>query len=223
MQLIDELGKSLFNETTVACRYDTEGLKRSGYLIMVAAMNKMVRTYTTKWVQFCMGAGTVITHNIHCKNECYLNFMRGSRELCQRGSKFDNVVLVDEGDRGSKYRYKWAIIGPTAKRHLNGVSLAGRWWPDIKFWLGSFVIFQGAGTSIAKKPYMFVIFQGVWTPCPPLDPPMNFTPNLVGVELLHIMVWYFNCFKNTFCSIVLIRAFTTAVTGRNININSITW
>ena len=23
----------------------------------------------------------------------------------------------------------WAIIGPVAKRHLNGVSLAGRWWP----------------------------------------------------------------------------------------------
>ena len=23
----------------------------------------------------------------------------------------------------------WAIIGPPAKRHLNGVSLAGRWWP----------------------------------------------------------------------------------------------
>ena len=23
----------------------------------------------------------------------------------------------------------WVIIGPPAKRHLNGVSLAGRWWP----------------------------------------------------------------------------------------------
>ena len=23
----------------------------------------------------------------------------------------------------------WAIIGPPAKRHLNGVSLAGQWWP----------------------------------------------------------------------------------------------
>ena len=27
-------------------------------------------------------------------------------------------------------------------------------------WLGSFVIFQGIQTSIAKKPYIFVIFQG---------------------------------------------------------------
>ena len=41
------------------------------------------------------------------------------------------------GDRGSKYRYKWAIIGPPAKRHLNGVSLAGRWWPNIECWVGS--------------------------------------------------------------------------------------
>ena len=23
----------------------------------------------------------------------------------------------------------WATIDPTAKRHLHGVSLAGRWWP----------------------------------------------------------------------------------------------
>ena len=38
--------------------------------------------------------------------------MRGSRKFCQRGSKFDNAFFV--------------IIGPPAKRHLNGVSLAGR-------------------------------------------------------------------------------------------------
>ena len=25
----------------------------------------------------------------------------------------------------------WAIIGTPAKRHLNGVSLAGRWWPSF--------------------------------------------------------------------------------------------
>ena len=35
--------------------------------------------------------------------------------------------------------------------------------------------FQGIRTSIAKKPYIFVIFQGGWLsepPCPPLDPRM---------------------------------------------------
>ena len=28
-------------------------------------------------------------------------------------------------------------------------------------------------TIIAKKPYIFVIFHGARTPCPPLDPPMG--------------------------------------------------
>ena len=36
-----------------------------------------------------------------------------------------------------------------------------------KFLLGSFVIFQGIRTSIAKKPYIFRFFWGVQTPCPP--------------------------------------------------------
>ena len=36
------------------------------------------------------------------------------------------------------------------------------------------MIFKGIRTSIAKEPYIFVIFQGggVRTPCPPLDPHM---------------------------------------------------
>ena len=68
---------------------------------------------------------------------------------------------------GSKYHFKRAIIGPPAKRHLNGVSLACRCWPNIECWLGSFVIFQGIRTSIAKKPFIFVIFQGGPASSPP--------------------------------------------------------
>ena len=45
------------------------------------------------------------------------------------------------------------------KRHLNDVSLPGRWWLNIEYELSSFVIFQGIRTSIAKKPYNFVILQ----------------------------------------------------------------
>ena len=57
----------------------------------------------------------------------------------------------------------------SAKRHLNGVLLVCQWWPSIESWLGSFVVFKWIRTSIAKKPYIFVIFQGgVRTPCPPL-------------------------------------------------------
>ena len=77
------------------------------------------------------------------------------------------------GVGGSKYLYKRAIIGPPADRHLNGVSLAFLWWLNIECWPGSFVIFQGIWTRIAKKPYIFVIFQrgggGVRTPGPPMQ------------------------------------------------------
>ena len=42
--------------------------------------------------------------------------------------------------------------------------MAFRWraddGPTLNGWLGSFVIFQGIWTSIAKKPYIFVIFRG---------------------------------------------------------------
>ena len=67
-----------------------------------------------------------------------------------------------------------AIIGRAAERHLNGVSLAGRWWPNIESLLGSCVILQGIRTSIVQKPYIFVIFQGGSGPPvpPPLDPHM---------------------------------------------------
>ena len=80
-----------------------------------------------------------------------------------RGGCFFRVLfLVDE-------RISAAIIGPPAKRHLNGVFLACRWWPNNECWLGSFAIFQGIQTCIAIKPYIFVIFQGVArTPCPHL-------------------------------------------------------
>ena len=118
--------------------------------------------------------------NIH-RNVCKksIHNMRGSRQFWQWGSDFDNVFCCCffswGGEEGSKYHYKRDIIGPPAKRHLNGVSHACRCWPNIECWLGSFRIFQGIRTCIAKKPYIFVIFQGkgVRTPFPPLDPHMH--------------------------------------------------
>ena len=85
--------------------------------------------------------------------------------------------LVDEGIENPN------ITGnghhqPASETHLNGVSQVGRLWPNIECWLGSFVIFQGIWTSIAKKPYIFVLFQGGRggpDPLfPPLDLPMHF-------------------------------------------------
>ena len=51
--------------------------------------------------------------------------IRGSKKFCQRWSNFDKLFLEGRDDPTSKYHYKRAIIGPLAKRHLNGVSLAG--------------------------------------------------------------------------------------------------
>ena len=53
------------------------------------------------------------------------------------------------------------MIGPSAKDYLNGVSVAGRQWPNIECWLGSLAIFHGGGgvqNSIPKEAYKFVIF-----------------------------------------------------------------
>ena len=52
----------------------------------------------------------------------------------------------------------------------------------VACWLSSFVIFQEIRTSIAKKPYNFVIVQGVsgtLSPPPPLDPRMISSKNKV--------------------------------------------
>ena len=53
---------------------------------------------------------------------------------------------------------------------------AGHHRPARECWPGSVVIrvFRGSGPVLLKKAYIFVIFQGVWTPCPPprLDPGM---------------------------------------------------
>ena len=100
-------------------------------------------------------------------------------------------ILVDEGVR-IQMSIKWVIISPPEKWHLNGVSLAGRWWPNIECWLGSFVIFQGTRTSIVKKLYIVcVFFRGVQTPCPPLDPRMGNRPNwhLTLKSHNNIMTW----------------------------------
>ena len=92
--------------------------------------------------------------------------MRGPRKFCQRDSNFDNVFL-DE-------RISGAIIGPPAKRHLtdDGLQIACRWRTDDSPTLnaGSFVIYQGIKTCIARKPFIFVIFEE-GGPDPPAPPP----------------------------------------------------
>ena len=110
-------------------------------------------------------------YELTCANQG--SFVRGGSTL----TTFFFLFVWSMSEGGSKYHLTRAILGPLAKRHINGVSRAWRRWPNIECWLGSFVIFQGIWTSIAKKPYIFVIFHGggvrtPWPPPPHLDPPI---------------------------------------------------
>ena len=62
-------------------------------------------------------------------------------------------------------------------------------WPNIECWLGSFVIFQGTLTSIAKKPYILVIFKGVGPMSLPLHPRKHWL-----ISLQFGLTHFFFCF-----------------------------
>ena len=50
------------------------------------------------------------------------------------------------------------LAGPLrtpAKRHLNDVSLACRFWPKIESWLCSFTILRAPGPVLLKKLYFW--------------------------------------------------------------------
>ena len=92
------------------------------------------------------------------------------RKFCQRGFNFDTIFLGEGGSKKHYKRAKRAIICPPAKHHLNGVSLAGRWWPNNECWLGSFVIFSGPGPILLGNP-IFCDFSGGGGGSGPLPPP----------------------------------------------------
>ena len=96
---------------------------------------------------------------LFAKTPNYVFPMCRSRNFCQRGSNLTFFFLFF-----SWWEERWS------KNTKSGPSLC-RWWSNIEFRFGSFVIFQGIRTSIAKEPYIFVIFRGVWTPFPPPPPP----------------------------------------------------
>ena len=75
---------------------------------------------------------------------------------------------------------------PTSETPLNGVSLTCRWWPNIEYCLGSFVIFSGIWISIAKNHIFLWFSRGVRTPCSPQSGSAHVSFNLVDVSFL---VW----------------------------------
>ena len=70
------------------------------------------------------------------------------------------------------------IISQPAKRHLNGVSLAGRLWPNIECWLSSFVNIRGSGPVLLRN-HIYLWFsrgRGILEPLsrpPPPPPPLS--------------------------------------------------
>ena len=65
-----------------------------------------------------------------------------------------------------------AISGASSARNRNAILMAVRWHDDDGPTLHADLEtdFQGIRISIAKKPYIFVVFQGGQDPVPPLDP-----------------------------------------------------
>ena len=97
--------------------------------------------------------------------------MRRSRKFCQKRSNFDNIFF--EAD--DKIDPNTTIRGPSWACQGNAIQMAFCWSanddPPLDAGLVALLFFSGGiGASIAKKPYIFVIFQGVRTPCLPPPP-----------------------------------------------------
>ena len=93
--------------------------------------------------------------------------MRGSRKFCQRSNSDNRFVFVifvsGEGREDPNTTYS----GPSSARQRNAIYMAFRWRADNGPTLNAGLILQGICTSIAKKPYSFVSFQGGPDPLSP--------------------------------------------------------
>ena len=106
-------------------------------------------------------SSTVTTKTfMHVTRHFLLHMLFFSLELCAdpesfvRGGPnvmgFFSVFLVDKGRKDQNTTISWPSFAH---------QLAYRCWPNTECWLDSYVIFQGIRISIAKKRYIFVIFQ----------------------------------------------------------------
>ena len=131
---------------------------------------------------FCLFEGDTGCHDLRrTSSKCFaslrflMSFMRGSRKFCQRGSNLVSFFLW-WGVGGSKYHYKRVTIGPSAKRHLNGILLVCWWWPNIECWLTAVWFVRGSGPESLRNPIFLWFFRGGGSgpPVSPLDPHMSF-------------------------------------------------
>ena len=111
---------------------------------------------------------------------CLIFVMLGSRRFCRRVSNSDNFFWEK---RGSKYNSKGAIIGPPAKHHLKGVSLAGGWWSKIECWLGTLWCISGSRPVLLhmkRIPYFFWYLSGTVRTPAPSRPTHDFTKDMLA-------------------------------------------
>ena len=77
------------------------------------------------------------------------------------------AILIRSPEKSQRYQasiQRWPIIGPLAKRHLNGVSLAGRWWPIYSdIWIIYSLVSQQKNQKKKKKKRKKKNRYQIWT------------------------------------------------------------
>ena len=95
-----------------------------------------------------------------------VRLLRGSRKFFSDGGSNFEIFLVNEWIQiPQKLNHHRPASETPFKWRFAGVPMMAKHW---MLGLGSFVIFQGIRTGIAKKRYNFVIFQGDPEPLSPL-------------------------------------------------------
>ena len=133
---------------------------------------------------------------------------------------------------------KRAIIVPPAKRHLNGVSLAGRWWQTLNASFVALWFSRGSGPILLINPICCDFSGGGGGgPDPPVSPsldpymrqicmrawghslPLNCLPvNVVCSLLLHKVVWQYKI--QIICTCKIFWETTTTKISRRQNLSS---
>ena len=100
------------------------------------------------------------------------------KTVLSEGSNFDNIFCW-WGEEGSKYHFKPAIIGLSAKRHLND-------GPTLNSGMLALWFLRGSRPVLKRNPIFFVNFKGGPDPLPP-PPPSGSTHEHLGIIITQNM------------------------------------
>ena len=98
---------------------------------------------------------------------CYLHACADQESFVRGGSTQKTFCFCFSwgGERQSKYHYNWAIIGPPAKRHLNGISLTSH-WRHFESGLVALWFFKESGPVLLRNIIFLCFFRGSGPPVP---------------------------------------------------------